>query len=153
MTTPEFPASSPRALQAVIARIESSDNPFALRFEPLEYAAGAGASLVARIAALHGVDEVTGRVIASTSWGLFQIMGFQLWGGSNPYAGTFFAYCMDIDAQRLAFEDFLSDHGINYLLDELLSNPRKLDAFAAKYNGDAARYIPAMRAAAQALGY
>ncbi len=153
MTIPEFPAASPRALQAVIARIESSDNPYALRFEPAVYAAGASASLIARIAAVHDADDATGRVIAATSWGLFQIMGFNLWSGPHPYAGTFFEYCADDVAQRLAFETFLADRGMDFTLESLLASASRLVAFATFYNGDGIRYARAMRDAALALGY
>ena len=153
MTTPEFPATSPRALQAVIARIESSDNPAALRFEPAIYAAGASAPLISRIAAVHDADDATARMIAATSWGLFQIMGFNLWSGPHSYAGTCFEYCGDIIAQRLAFETFLKDRGMDYTLAALLNNAHLLIAFATFYNGDGIRYARAMRDAALALGY
>ena len=154
MATPTIPATSPRALQNVIARIESSDNPYALRFEPAVYAGQDLAPATAsHIAALHASSYETGRVIAATSWGLFQIMGFNLWSGPHPYDGTFFAFCADEIAQRLAFETFLEDRGMNFALSDLLGNENKLQAFAAFYNGDGPIYANAMRIAAKALGY
>ena len=153
MATPTIPATSPRALQDVIARIESSSNPFALRFEPTVYAGDVAPSVAARIATLHGADYETGRVIAATSWGLFQIMGFNLWGGPHAYAGTLYEFCADTIAQRLAFETFLADRGMNFTLAELLGNANKLIAFAAAYNGDGIRYARAMRESAAVLGY
>ena len=153
MATPTTPATSPRALQDVIARIESSGNPFALRFEPTVYTADVAPSVAARIATLHGADYETGRVIASTSWGLFQIMGFNLWAGAHAYNGTLYEFCADTIAQRLAFETFLADRGMNFTLAELLGNANRLIAFAAAYNGDGIRYARTMRKSAAALGY
>jgi len=140
-------------LQAVIERIESAGNPCALRFEPTVYGADAAPAVATRIATLHEASYETGRVIASTSWGLFQIMGFNLWGNLHPYAGTCFAFCADPIAQRLAFETFLTDRGMAFTLAELLGNVHRLVAFATFYNGDGIRYARAMRNAAQALGY
>ena len=153
MARSTIPATSPRALQDVIARIESSGNPFALRFEPAVYAGDVAPSVAARIATLHGADYETGRVIAATSWGLFQIMGFNLWAGPHAYTGTLYEFCADTIAQRLAFETFLADRGMNFTLAELLGNANKLIAFAAAYNGDGIRYARAMRESAAALGY
>ena len=153
MTIPTIPATSPRALQDVIARIESSGNPFALRFEPTVYTADVAPSVAARIATLHGADYESGRVIAATSWGLFQIMGFNLWSGPHAYDSTVFAFCADDIEQRVFFQAFLSDRGQDFTLAELLADEHKLLAFATFYNGDGPLYADAMRRAAAALGY
>ena len=153
MATPTIPATSPRALQNVIARIESSGDPFALRFEPAVYAGDVAPSVAARIATLHGADYETGRVIASTSWGLFQIMGFNLWAGAHAYNGTLYEFCADTIAQRLAFETFLADRGMNFTLAELLADEHKMLAFTTAYNGDGGPYMHAMTQAAKELGY
>ncbi len=148
-----FPSSSPQALQTVIARIESGGNPRALRFEPRVYAENVAPATSARIADVHGCDYETGRIIAATSWGLFQIMGFNLWSGPHAYDSSVFAFCVDVAEQRAFFQTFLSDHGQDFTLAELLGDEHKLLAFATFYNGDGPLYASAMRRAAGALGY
>lgn len=147
------PPSDPAALEAVIERIESSGNPYALRLEPAVLAERTAPITSRVVAEIHGCDIITGHMITATSWGLFQIMGFNLYSGAHPWKKTVFDFLNAPWMQRLFFRQWLADRGMNYTLAALLADPAKLQAFAAFYNGNAAVYAPAMVTAARVLGY
>lgn len=75
-----------RTLQDIVATVESNNRPGAIRFEPDVYASpwqAFGAdwpATVQFIAQAHDCSALTARMIASSSWGAYQVMGFNLWG-------------------------------------------------------------------------
>ncbi len=72
-------------LAQCIAQVESSGNPFAVRFEPALFNGSAQfLSIQDRLPAW--ADEQTQRMINCTSWGAFQIMGFNLYDLGYPLA-------------------------------------------------------------------
>ncbi len=125
-------------LAKVIASIESSNNPRALRFEPAVFRDITSRALIDpienEIMSLHECDHDTASVIYSTSFGLFQIMGFNIWGDLD-YNKTFFDFVSDETAQYNMFEKFLTENQIAFDLSDLLNNKDNLDRFSTVYNG------------------
>ncbi len=124
----------PQSLAQIIAILESSGNPFAMRYEP-RYAPS-GDSIVAYSRIAH-VSTDTARVCLATSWGMYQIMGQNLVGLGVDV--SFPAYCMSIHFQHKSFVDFLAHSGLaKYaampLADFLADDSAVLD-FATIYNG------------------
>jgi hypothetical protein len=136
-------------LYQLISRIESADNQWATRYEPHVHdraKAGKYASQVKAAAKANQCSRDTARVIIATSWGLYQIMGFNLYGvlGWKQSVGEFMAH----------------DHGQEQIFHKycLLSNIWKdgdinagdedwLFKFAKAYNGPGAptAYVAKMK--------
>src|SRR5574337_403618 len=78
---------SPISLAEVIARVESNDDSRALRFEPGVFSNSLAArhEILERIMLANACNRNTARMIYATSWGRFQIMGFNLYA---PPAGV-----------------------------------------------------------------
>jgi hypothetical protein len=141
----------------LIARIESSGNPRALRFEPGVFAnlssgnlTPAHARIVSTIQDAHHCNVATAKVIYSTSYGLFQLMGFNLYDESDsPIQTDVFGYCSDPLAQVAKFDAFVTKRGIAYTSAELASDPTKRGTFARIYNGDPVAYGAAIVSACE----
>lgn len=158
-TTPELAIPVPShdaKLCAIIRRDESNDNPFAMRFERRTFNNvtndGRITPVLARIMTIHHCSQDTARVIYSTSWGAFQLMGFNLYNSKFGYSGTVASFLNDTDAQEDMYALFLQDDGINWVWDDLKNDETKLAQFAVKYNGST-DYVTAMQQAAKELGY
>ena len=137
-------------MAAVISQNESSGYLACAKFERATFermcAGGLGWTDAAQraIAKLHNCDITTARALACTSWGLYQIMGFNLWDASvcdwTLDLGTFLR---DAGAQTAAFERFLVATSISDItVSDLETDPEKRERFIAKYNGpgDVANY-------------
>lgn len=126
----------------VIGDIESSHNPAALRFEPLTYENAPHVN-----DALKSIKECnlcsldTARMIYSTSWGEFQIMGRNLY---NPqvcgYRNNIARYLVQSNDQFITFDSFLFRMGLSIKLKgsspaSLFSDPNLRIQFARLYNG------------------
>jgi hypothetical protein len=135
-------------LADVIAYVESRGDSFALRFEPATYTAlttGAmtpeHADIVSAIATIHNCSVPTAQVIYSSSWGRFQIMGFNLYGPTIQLKTTVFAYCADDIAQIAAFDALVTSMGLGGETAPMLAtDPQARIAFGAKYNGNGPAY-------------
>jgi hypothetical protein len=131
------------ALWKVISKVESSDNQFAIRFEPTTFQAKPIWILgtLPKIAAHHpGASQDTLLMIACTSWGYYQILGANIW--ANGYVGNFHDFLTDdmdqgsdLSFQEEAFEVFIKPHG--YVMDEDCDtwNEQRYLMFATFYNG------------------
>ncbi len=133
-------------LMKVIGQIESSNFRFAMRFEPAiheQVSTGARGNdnfidnIIQKIMAYNYCDEITAEVIYSTSYGLYQIMGFNLYSDLNIAASVGY-YMASAGIQQTTFEQFLDLNGINFTLSEMLADKEKLDKFALTYNGSLA---------------
>lgn len=127
-------------LAKAIASVESDGRWDAIRFEPHVYEralrAPIGRKAISRLMHGHGLlSRDTYRVLWSSSWGRFQIMGFNLWGDICSYDGHFADFLKNHDAQEAALLNFLRANKINYSLAELIADREKLNDFARKYNG------------------
>ena len=135
-------------LETVIARVESSDRPYAVRFErglflsPPSWVSGTTSA----IAAANHCSSDTALAIACTSYGLFQILGCVLFGDlrfSNPV--LFFWY--DAEQQVTQFRALVKRWGFDWEHFDF-TNAALIDKFALRYNGPNAlpQYADRMKA-------
>ncbi len=149
-------------LAQVIAKVESSGNPCALRFEPTVYRRfgimepnDPDRYILNKIQKVHDCDHMTACMIAGTSWGLFQILGENLWSLSIDYQGTLFDYCMSATNQKACFKSMLTM--IHYpfppSVDFSVLTGSDMNFFATRYNGGGNNlgYIAAMKTAYESL--
>ena len=142
-------------LARIISHVESSGLKYALRFEPGIFAglATLGAAESAEldhIAHLNLCSYETARVIYSTSFGFYQIMGFNIY--ALGWDGPILSWWQDINAQNAAFAAFLDKNDINFTWAEMSTDSTKLGKFARVYNGNEASYSARMLAIAAQLG-
>ena len=132
-----------KTLAEIIKLIESSNNPLAVRFEPLFYQRlkenNFNDRAIKRIKELHKCNTNTAYMIASTSWGLYQLMGYNLYF-YDLTEKTVFEYLFDEQEQEKAFEKFTQLKKINFSIEELKTDPEKIRRFARLYNGDVEGY-------------
>ena len=132
--------SSTWTLADVIARVESNNNKYALRFEP---GWKVGQQLVVQVATINKCDVVTSMTVCKTSFGAYQVMGSNLYylGLTQPIG----AFLNDTALQQLFFIAFLQSRNIDFELDDVLDNEEKDRLFALHYNGNPAAYLVAIR--------
>lgn len=121
----------------IIAAIESSNNPFAYRFEPGVMGRSRRtdqADLLHTIERINMVDAESASVIYSSSYGLFQIMGFNLYS-ELEYNASFGFFLANVQDQLKAFNNFLIHEKIKFTPEELLNDTAKRQLFAQVYNG------------------
>ena len=131
-----------KELKDIIKLIESSNNPQAVRFEPLFYEklkSKTNDTAVLKIREIHKCTYYTALMIASTSWGYFQIMGYNLYF-YNLIDTTVFEFLSNEELQEKAFKKFTQLKKINFSIEELKSDPEKIRKFAKYYNGDTEGY-------------
>ncbi|MGH9436394.1 MAG: N-acetylmuramidase domain-containing protein [Terriglobia bacterium] len=160
-------------LAYIISQVEASGFSGALRFEPsvyreVMYALQTGCDgtlacnaahakhvsdnarvLVSTIAKINRCTDDTARVLYATSFGLYQIMGYNLYslGLSSPISN----YLNGVQSRTLQdgmFSKFLAGHGLAFTWDEMARDPDKLNYFALHYNGSVA-YGDRMKAVAK----
>lgn len=130
-------------LKDIIKLIESDNNNQAVRFEPHFFhrlrKRKFNDRAIQRIKEIHKCNTTTAYMIASTSWGYFQIMGYNLYfyGLTNK---TVFEYLFDEEEQEKAFEKFIQIKNISFTVEELLEDESKIKRFAKLYNGDEIGY-------------
>ncbi len=126
-------------LESIISDIESAGNRYAMRFEPhvyertqitTRYDAAVNAAKARNKCSLE-----TARVIVATSWGKFQVMGFNLYdpNGLN-YPGFVGAYTNSDTDQVATFKTFCQAKNIYFTPSDLLDDALAL-RFARVYNG------------------
>jgi len=126
-------------LEAIISDIESGGNRYALRFEPHVYERAQTLNRYAPMVNLaRGRNKCsleTARVIIATSWGKFQIMGFNLYdpNGIN-YPDPVGVYLNDDMVQAATFRVFCQARSIYFTVDDL-RDPAFALCFAKVYNG------------------
>jgi hypothetical protein len=133
-------------LERVVALVESGNNPEAFRFEPTVFAhekltddhsPEAAAKLILDTEKLHECSPDSARVILSSSWGKYQLMGFNLW--PLGYMGTIWEFLSKPADQDLMFEEFVLEGGFYQSeLDDagwLLTAETRALSFARFYNG------------------
>lgn len=140
-------------LAKVIATVESGGFPYALRFEDAVYHRPPiwGQATISACLQANKCSGTTGRMILSTSFGLFQIMGFNLYGMlalKIPVA----TFLFDAEQQLASFAAYCKANGITPEAFDF-TNEVALEHFARVYNGpgDIANYVAKMRAAYAAL--
>jgi hypothetical protein len=131
-------------LSQVIAEVESSSNPFAVRFESEMYKNLSERILrnheimiiLSRIRNYNKCDMDTAGMIFCTSWGLYQIMGENIYSDNIRYYRDIFSFLIDKDEQDIAFQRFTIQNEIYYPdVSEMIGNDTELTKFAKCYNG------------------
>jgi hypothetical protein len=140
-------------LQDCIQWVESGNHAEAMRFEPTLFTSRPAwvVNQIAKIQYAHGgatsCDTNTAMQIACTSYGLYQILGANIYA-SGDFKNSIFDFVFDLLFQEDAFQRFIAPHG--FTPDEDLStwNDERFAAFATFYNGpgNVASYVKAMRA-------
>lgn len=125
-----------RTLAHLVGQIESGNWYGAIRFEPHVYFAclnGKYQNSFAKARSVNRCSKETACAIVATSWGRFQIMGFNVYDylGLNMPVATFLG---DREAQEDAFWNFVMRRKIDYSLDDLCVEAKRL-RFARTYNG------------------
>jgi hypothetical protein len=151
----------PVSLSQVIAWIESRENPHALRFEPAVYFSltngamtPAHAAIVHRIMQIHNCSIATAQCIYSTSYGLYQLMGFNLYADDSVNSTDLdvVSFCSNTDEQTRIFNAFVSREAIAWTPADLASSSVKRLTFGRTYNGDALAYATEIAASLKHFG-
>lgn len=123
-------------LQA-LAKIESNDWPEAIRFEPLVYAKrdSHAQHIIDAIVKANRCTRHTAAVIYSSSYGCWQLMGFNLYASWNaPHVSVGF-FMSSRENQRNAIRRFMERNGLDGFTQAQLLTKEGSEAFAKKYNG------------------
>jgi len=125
-------------LAQVLSRVESSDNPYALRFEPETYqhvGEPRFLKVLASAAFANRCSDDTAKVILASSWGAYQIMGFNLYARAG--ASCVGVFLGSPDEQLKALSAMLAPWAMAPEEDAgwIVSGADKLTAFATRYNG------------------
>ena len=142
--------SLPITVDQVIAYVESKGDSFAYRFEPLTFASTQNTNgktamqqILANIVKVHNCSYQSARVIYSSSFGRYQIMGFNLYGQLNVQKG-FGEFMADNNLQDLAFNTFLKQKNIaNITVDDMVNSDVRIK-FGNIYNGNGTDYSKAI---------
>ena len=130
-------------LSEVVAQVESSGNPLAMRYEP---AWNPQNEMNAQHYATGGwIDEPTAAMICKTSWGKYQIMGDNLYGALG-YDGTIVDFLNNPLRQLRYFQAFLRTIGFADVVFNAMSEADKV-AFGAAYNGNGPVYAQSLNSA------
>lgn len=149
-------------LSDVIAWIESRGNPHALRFEPSVYSrltngamTPAHAAIVKRIVSIHNCSIPTAQVIYSTSYGLYQLMGFNLYADDSVNSTDLdvVSFCANTKEQTRVFNAFVSRETINVTPKQMAENANVRGMFADFYNGNEIAYSAKIVASLQHFGF
>lgn len=131
-------------VSAIVAQVESAGRLSAIRFEPAKwshYLVSPSAPEVAICAHYNECSTDTARMICASSWGLYQLMGFNLYApphyGGYGLTGSIHEFWADGEQiQEAAFAWFLKSRRIDDITAEQLANdPNARLRFATAYNG------------------
>lgn len=143
----------------VIAIVESANNQNAIRFEPLTYNNNQNTynNTIANIIKIHNCSEGTARMIYCSSWGKYQIMGFNLYNvASCNCAQSVINYCNNNGIQDMTFFNFLKSVHLDpniYTPQALAQSSQLRQAFGKVYNGNGPAYEVVIKAALGKLGF
>lgn len=128
-------------LSQLVACVESNNVPWAMRHEP-GYARYVTPAIVDKIKRAHRpafMNTDTAEVIGRTSFGLYQIMGGNLYDLGLPLPIS--AFMADKALQLQYFDKYCASRKIGqYTLTDILTDKKKREDFARKYNGDGPTY-------------
>jgi hypothetical protein len=127
----------------LISWIESRNDSGAIRFEPGTYnkfagdiskAPKAARDILERIRIINACSLHTAAMIYSTSWGMFQSMGFNIY--ANPSTTTISEYLSSPRLQAEQFVAFLKRTGLQDFTPTMLAKDQASRfKFSMKYNG------------------
>lgn len=137
-------------LARVIADVESNSRYGALRFERRVFnriTDQGSTPVTVAIAKACNCSSDTAKMIYSTSWGAFQIMGFNIYDKAIGYTGDISTFLFNQDTQVAAFNTFIKTKGIEYSIEDLKDEHTR-NTFAVTYNGStdyAVRVLASMK--------
>lgn len=128
------------SLATVIAAVESRNNAGAFRFERAVFdhltVDSGKRALMQRIAQFNpDSSHDTCAMIAATSWGAYQVMGFNLYADDFPAPVSIARYLGNPLAQLQSFQWYTAKHHIDFGLPDFVSDAAKLTKLATLYNG------------------
>lgn len=134
--------TTPIAVCDLIAHIESSGNPYAYRFEPIVYKnlsvgslTPAHLAIVQNIMRIHSCSQSSAMVIYSSSYGLYQIMGFNMYGLLGV-EDSIFKFCNNPVDQLVAFNKLRVSMKLDgFSVSDLANDANDRMIFAQRYNG------------------
>lgn len=136
-------------LSDCVAYVESRNNPCAARYEPTWNATLEQIDMATFYATGGWISQNTAIMLASTSWGAYQIMGANLWTVCK-YKGTLAQYLNTPSDQIETFKAFL---GLIGWKDQPFAGmtSSELERFGAQYNGNGEAYADALTGAYRKL--
>lgn len=145
----------------IVSYIETKGDPQALRFEPATYARLTDGNftkphraILQRIQDIHSCSLYTACMIYSTSFGAFQIMGFNLYGNAIKYNAPIFEYCSAASAQLQTFNAFIVAENLTSYTPQVMAESKSMrETFADIYNGSVDAYTPLIVGALEHYGY
>lgn len=118
-------------ISQLVAQAESSGRISAIRHEPA-YRPDERAFKLAKI--YHpGLSRTTYAMLLASSWGLYQIMGDNLF--LLGLKVSLLDYWKDADMQAVFFHKYCASRNIAFTLEEILTDLDRRRLFARKYNG------------------
>lgn len=130
--------SVPTTIADLISLAESANNSQAIRFE-LYFKPSIAAITNCKKYNTNTISFQTANMLCKTSFGMFQIMGENIYGPLK-YQKSIFDFVQSVQDQTDLFNRFISWRGINYSLEEILHNAEIRQRFARRYNGDGVTY-------------
>lgn len=140
----------PVTISRLVKQVESGNQIQAMRFEP---GWKHDTNILPWIVQAHRpayMNNTTARTIAATSWGLYQIMGENIY--RLGYRLPIMDYMHDEKAQDDMFRKFLIWRGIDYAVEEIMADADKMYKFARRYNGNANEYAARLRTVYAQMG-
>jgi|GEM_PF-1738289 len=123
----------------VVQRIESSGQLDAVRFESGIFNGSFDVHVLANIKKFNNCSDMTSKAIYSMSFGLFQIMGFNLYDSNIcGYTGTLGPYLTDVVIQKTSLNKFFNAKHLDYTVQQLADDQMARWHFATIYNGPGA---------------
>lgn len=122
-------------LAELIRHVESDNIKTAIRYEP-NFEKYVSEKAVDRCREAHKpayMNNTTARSILKHSFGFYQIMGENIY--SLGYDKTIFDFVNSEDEQERMFDKFCRSRGITYSLHEIMTDKKKREHFAWRYNG------------------
>lgn len=146
------PASAVKlpTLDQVIGWIESRQRDYAMRFEPGIFAKAKNPTILKAIKDANDCNDVTAHVIYSTSFGEFQVMGFNLYDTTIALKTPIADYLSDLGAQIASFYRFVRLKDIDYTVMQMC-NADYAKHFAMVYNGSV-QYVQAITGSLKHFG-
>lgn len=143
---------APVTLANVIGWIESRNNPFAMRFEPRVFSrTQKELDILLRIVNANGCTHDTAEVIYSTSWGEYQLMGFNLYSSPLNFQHSIGDYLTESDFQLQTFNQFVAYKNLAMETPQTLLDTTNALRFARLYNGGS-QYAQEIAASLQHFG-
>ena len=123
-----------KSISQLVAQVESNNVPWVMRYEPHFKPSAVAINNCIRAHAPGYMNRTTAEMICKTSWGLFQIMGENLYTVCK-YQGSVSNLCTDELLQETLFQAFIKARKIDFTSTEIMGDIQKLHLFSKRYNG------------------